>query len=85
MCQLDLLEHGEKFFYHISIFQVFFPEIRTVCKKITHIWKKVDFLKSCKLLESYINVYRKSSASVMMRMCFLRPVEPDVNLIFFLI
>ena len=32
--------------------------------------------KICKLLETQRNVHRKSSASVMMRMCSLKLIEP---------
>ena len=35
-----------------------------------------ELLQSCNLLENYRNVYRKLSASAMMRMCFLRSIEP---------
>ena len=43
---------------------------------ILDIWKKIDFFKSCKLLESYRIVYRKSSAK---RECHDKNVFPKAD------
>ena len=32
-----------------------------------------------KLLENYRNVYRKSSANIMLRMCYVTPIEPSLS------
>ena len=40
------------------------------------IWKKIDFSKSCKLLENLRNVHIQKIQREAMRMCSLRPIEP---------